>query len=70
MAARDRYAINVKCPHCKVLGSVYVSENDYPFMSRVDREVDRVEGNFSAEVEAGLKLTVKCKKCGKIVSGE
>ncbi|MBK8202865.1 MAG: hypothetical protein IPK68_11265 [Bdellovibrionales bacterium] len=65
MAARDRYKMNLECPSCSNKGEISLSENDYPFMTSCDLEVDDISGTFSADVEANRKLKVTCLKCGK-----
>ena len=67
MAARDRYAVKVECSDCGVTGRVHLSENDYPFMSRVDREIDSVDGEFSASLPDAFSVLVTCKQCGREV---
>lgn len=66
MAARDRYEKNVTCPHCNEKGVILISENDYPFMKRLDKCVDSVDGEFEAKVLDDCKVEVTCKKCGLV----
>lgn len=66
MAARDKYTINFKCPKCSEKGVLHLSEDDYPFMKRLNREVDDVEGKFSASMDGELDIKVICNACGEI----
>lgn len=63
MAARDRYTSEVTCPECGNKGILHISENDYSFMRNLRRAVDRVEGEFTAEVDRDNRIHVTCK-CG------
>jgi predicted small lipoprotein YifL len=64
MAARDRYTSRVICPGCGQEGVLHISEDDYPFMSHVNRAVDKVEGKFHAEAPDGVHVVVSCAACG------
>jgi hypothetical protein len=48
MAARDRYSVKLQCTQCNKKGILHLSEDDYPFMKKLRRQVDKVEGAFSA----------------------
>ena len=65
MAARDRYTSRIKCPKCKEEGVLHISEDDYPFMKKLHRDVDKVEGNFCAAMHGEFKIKVTCKACGE-----
>jgi len=65
MAARDRYKMNLECPPCSNKGEISLSENDYPFMSSRDLEIDDIFGKFSADVKDNRELKVTCLQCGK-----
>lgn len=65
MAARDRYTVNIACPKCGEKGVLHVSENDYPFMRRLDKTIDSVEGNFSAKMHGESDINLVCGKCGE-----
>jgi len=65
MAARDRYKIDVICPKCGEKGVLHVSENDYPFMRRLDKAIDSVEGNFSANMLSESDIQLTCGNCGE-----
>lgn len=68
MATRDRQSREVGCPKCHTKGTVRYSDNDYPFMKRLDREIDSVEGEFSARVlDRSGKLEITCKRCGEVL---
>lgn len=66
MAARDRYTVALECNNCGQKGALSVSENDYPFMKRLDFSVDEIEGCFSVSGEMmNLGTTsVECGLCG------
>ena len=64
MAARDRYTTDIECPNCHEKGTLHISEDDYPFMKKLHRDVDRVEGRFSAGMHDEFKIAVKCRACG------
>lgn len=64
MAARDRYSREIECPNCHQKGTLKISEDDYPFMKKLHRDVDGVVGNFSAEMHDDFKIAVQCKACG------
>lgn len=64
MAARDRYTVDIECPNCHEKGRLHISENDYPFMSNLNRNVDQIEGNYTAEMHNEAKIAIKCITCG------
>ena len=63
MAARDRYKVEVVCPGCGSKGVLHISEDDYPFMRKLHRAVDRTEGGFTAEADHNGEVSVACA-CG------
>ena len=63
MAARDRYDMNVTCPKCSKKGVLHVSENDYPFMNRLDKAVDSVDGNFTVNITGESDISLTCGNC-------
>lgn len=65
MAARDRYDVNVNCPKCGEKGMLQVSENDYPFMRRLDKTVDSMDGNFSAKINGDSDISLVCGNCSE-----
>lgn len=65
MAARDRFASKVVCPHCGQEGVLHLSEDDHPYIRNSHREVDEIEGEFKASVSDGVKVSVECTKCGE-----
>lgn len=67
MAARDRYSVPVSCTSCGTAGAVQVSENEYGFMQRQDRQVDQIEGSFDLVVCDDKSLQLRCKTCGQTV---
>lgn len=65
MAARDRGSMNLRCPGCGAEGSMSYSENDYPFMKRLDFTVDEISGPFrvGGKVESFSTTDVWCNSC-------
>ncbi len=63
MAARDRYDINVTCQKCGEKGVLHVSENDYPFMRRLDKTIDSVDGNFTVKIIGESDVSLTCGSC-------
>jgi len=64
MATRDKYTRPIKCPKCDLNGILYVSENDYPFMNKLDRCIYKIDGNFSVSVNPENDvIDVKCLQC-------
>ncbi len=61
--SRERYNIELKCPECGQSGTFRVSENDYSFMRKLDRDVTCVEGEFEASMVSDSTARIKCKKC-------
>ena len=43
MASRDRYSWNLACEKCGNKGVLHISEDDYPFMNKLHRAVDKVD---------------------------
>lgn len=46
MAAGDKFKVEIACPQCVRNGQLNVSENDYPFMRKPNRRIDRIHGDF------------------------
>jgi len=65
MASRDRYDIELMCPKCHNEGILKISENDYPFMRKADREARSVDGNFEVIFVDDTKIKLKCNKCNE-----
>lgn len=65
MAARDRYTSNIKCPNCDQIGIFHLSEDDHPYIRNPHREIDKIEGEFTATITNGIDVNVKCLKCGE-----
>ncbi len=63
--SRERYNIELKCPECGQAGTFRVSENDYPFMRKLDREMTCIEGEFEVSMVNDNTAKIKCKKCNK-----
>lgn len=63
MAARDHYTTNITCPDCQQKGTLYLSEDDHPYMKNPHRAVDEIDGDFDAVVKDGTKVVLRCNKC-------
>lgn len=63
MATRDHFSINISCPKCSQKGVLHVSENDYPFMKKNDRQIESIEGNFSAQMVGDTEIKKICLNC-------
>jgi len=64
-AQRASYRIDLKCPHCGLLGAAVVSEEDYPFTDNRRFSVDDVTPGFSMQ-NAGSVVTemeIACSAC-------
>lgn len=68
MAARDRYTKSIGCNNCGAKGILHISEDDYDFMRKLNREVDKVEGDFFAKMAIDDNIEVTCKTCGNVFS--
>lgn len=64
MAARDRYQTDVKCPNCGENGTLYISEDDHPYMKKLHRQIDKVEGKFEAVMTNDSDADITCNVCG------
>ena len=62
--AREQYEKKVSCPQCHGKGVIFISENDYPFMKKLDKNIDSIEGEFDAKLTIDSRLEVTCRKCG------
>jgi C4-type Zn-finger protein len=66
MAARDRYDYAVTCPSCGESGRVFVSEDDYPFMKSLNKEIEKIEGKFIAKQIDANTIKITCSVCGSL----
>lgn len=66
MSARDRYSIDLLCPHCGSKGSADISENDHAYAPPETR-VDAIHGGFRVVKAGGLvtNTTFACTLCGE-----
>jgi transcription elongation factor Elf1 len=62
--SRERYTREFECKECGEKGTLKISENDYAFMRKLDRNISVVEGNIDAVVIGDQKVIITCKKCG------
>lgn len=65
MSARDRYALDLRCPVCGGTGSADLSENDHAYAPPETR-VDAVRGGFRVVRADGTAATTvfACSLCG------
>lgn len=63
MASRDHFSIPISCPNCSQAGKLNVSENDYDFMKKNDRQIISIEGDFAATIVGDTESKVICNKC-------
>ena len=65
MANREKYDFKLICKKCGAEGLAKCSENDYPFMRRLDFKIDKVVGPFLVEKEGPTleETEVHCKIC-------
>jgi len=61
--ARERYPAPIKCDECNQEGVLTISENDYPFMKKLDRAVKVKTGNFEANMVDDNDAQVTCLEC-------
>lgn len=61
--AREMYDVSIICPNCGQSGELMVSENDYPFMKRLARDIKCAEGEFQASMVNDKNAKISCKKC-------
>ena len=64
--AKETYNSSIECPKCKQSGVLKVTENDYPFMRKLDRSVTCAEGDFDASMIDDSNAKIRCKICGEI----
>ena len=64
--SRERYNVEIDCPECGQTGTLRVSENDYPFMRKLDRDVCVTQGDFEAKMLNENDAEIVCKACGKV----
>ena len=64
--ARERWTTDIKCNGCKTEGTARWSENDYPFMKNLDRQV-YVEGPFTVVEDGKDDYFFKCDGCGELI---
>lgn len=63
MAARDRFKVKIECPNCNQEGIFHMSEDDHPYMRNPHREVDKIDGEFTASVSKGVHVKITCLRC-------
>lgn len=68
MASKDHYSRGISCPKCNKEGVLNISENDYDFMRKNDRQIDSVVGGFSARIVDDTEIEITCYSCKTIFS--
>ena len=63
--AREYFDSEIKCPNCQQHGKLKVSENDYPFMKRLARSVESIDGDFKTEMLNDSQAKITCEQCSK-----
>ena len=60
--AREKYTMPMNCPNkeCNQKGEFKISENDYPFMRSLDRDVHCIKGEFSVKMVSDSDAEVTC----------
>ncbi|MFT6908732.1 MAG: ribosomal protein S27E [Oleiphilaceae bacterium] len=61
--SRERYSISIECPECGQKGTCRVSENDYPFMKKLDRSISCTDDNFETSMFNDSDAQIICKNC-------
>ena len=69
MPDRDRWTLDLVCPHCGNAGTAAVSEGDYPFLQNPEFSVDRIDGTFTVQQlgRTALETTFRCERCGRLI---
>jgi hypothetical protein len=63
MAPREHYNVNIECSKCGEKGVLEISENDYSFMKKEDREARCATNNFKVSMKDEKTGRAVCKKC-------
>ena len=66
MVERNRYTTFIECAACGAVGRLHLSEDDKPYIRKLSRRIDKIEGAFEAEMEGSVQIRVTCKSCRKI----
>ena len=61
--SRERYPAPIKCGKCNQEGVLTISENDYPFMKKLDRSIKVKTGEFEAHMINDDDAQVTCLQC-------
>lgn len=66
--SRERWHITLTCSSCGTEGKASVSENDYPFMRKLDFNVDSVDEGFKVKRlgDGWHNREITCVKCGGV----
>jgi len=62
---RDRYTSNIKCPSCHKEGVLHISEDDHPFMKKLYRSADKIDGDFVANMQGEFDIKILCQTCNE-----
>ena len=63
MSARDYFKLSFECPNCNQKGCIECSENDYLYMRKVNRKIEKIEGKFNCSVNHDNLIAIKCNEC-------
>jgi len=66
MVERNQYTTSIECAACGAVGRLHLSEDDKPYIRKLSRRIDKIEGAFEAEMEGSVQIRVTCKSCNKI----
>lgn len=66
MNERNRYITTIECNVCGATGVLHLSEDDKPYIRKLSRRIDAVEGAFEAQMQGSVQIIVTCKSCGKV----
>lgn len=66
MAERNCYTTAIECSKCGAMGVLHLSEEDQPYIRKLSRRIDTIEGEFEAVMEGNVQIRITCKSCGKI----
>jgi len=63
--SRECIDIEIKCPECQQDGKLTVSQNDYAFMNRLNRDIESIYGDFKAIMLNNGQAKIICEQCSK-----
>ncbi len=66
MTAKNQYTTSIECSGCGATGRLHLSEDDKPYIRKLSRRIDRIEGAFEAQMEGSVQIRITCNACGKV----